>query len=167
MKNRGIDINLIKKMTRPKVASAPKLGKSFKTIICMQPDCNREVVVDSDAQSVICHICIAKMVGYDAVPTVSKKYTSEERKARKMIVAKKKVAQQAYKEKYKDFPRGWHKRLNYTHSDGKKYQNGIEVKEFTIKPRVIKKSSGMPRGWHLHKHFVHNGITYSYGKVVK
>jgi ribosomal protein S27E len=91
VKNRGIDINLIKKMTRPKVASAPKLGKSFKTIKCSQPTCSREVVVDSHAEAVICHICVAKMVGYDAVPTVSKKYTSEERKARKTAVTKKKA----------------------------------------------------------------------------
>lgn len=167
MSKRGIDPELIKSMTKPKSKVAPKLGKSFKTMNCSSPKCETKVQVDAASTAVVCHLCVTKMVGSTVPAVKSTKYTSDERKARKAIIAKKKADKLAYQEKYKDFPRGWWLKSTYTHSDGRKFQRGVEVKKFTVKVKEKVKPSGRPRGWHLHKHFVHEGVTYSFGKVVK
>lgn len=165
--SKHIDLSLIKKMTAAKVTNAPKLSKSsMKTMKCSTARCERVVPVDNETTSVVCHVCTTQMVGV-TTPTVSNKYTVEERKERKALIAKKKADKRAYQEKYKDFPKGWWLKSTYTHSDGRKFQRGKEVKKFTIKEKSVKEKSDMPRGWHLRKKFVHKGIKYSFGKAMK
>lgn len=162
----SINPQFIKKMMKPKIKAAPKLGKSFKTLSCSKCS-TTSVLVDQSASSVICHVCVTKMVGPTA-PTISvTKYSVAERKAKKAVIAKKKADIQAKRDLYKDFPKGWWLKAMYTHKDGRKFQRGVEVKKFTVKSKPVMEKSGRPRGWHLHKKFTYNGVTYSFGKEVK
>lgn len=98
---------------------ANRTGK-MKDLKCLF--CGREVSVDMNTRAVLCERCCTKLADAPALPTYLKKEVING----EVVTVK--------RESKTGFPRGWHLKKEYTHTDGSVWAKGKLV---TPAPTVI------------------------------
>lgn len=95
---------------------------AMKTIDCLA--CGNEMEVDHDIASGVCGVCMAVLAGPGAAPSTQR--SNGEPKIPKMTKAgvPRKRRGEGVKYQPSGFPRGWHFKIFYKHTDGKCYSKG-------------------------------------------
>lgn len=104
---------------------------NLKTISCLT--CHADVDVDKNTQSAVCASCTTRIAGAPAKPAT----VSKEPKMTKSGQPRKRRGE-GVKYVPSGFPRGWHFKKYYKHTDGKVYSKGKEVTD----PALIKRLQG-------------------------
>jgi hypothetical protein len=107
------------------------MAKNLHEISCLA--CCNDMMVDAGVETGICGDCMGKLVGAPVQRTAAAGTVKVPKLTKKGVPRKRRGEGVAYKPS--GFPRGWHFKLYYQHTDGKQYSKGKEI----TKPADIKR----------------------------
>lgn len=107
---------------KPVKSKAKYVKRGFHTVNCLI--CHAGVEVDRDTRAVACGSCVARVI-----PGPVHKPVKAPPKEPKLTKSGKPRAKRGEGKKYvpSGFPRGWHFKVLYKHTDGKYYSRGKEI----------------------------------------
>lgn len=99
-------------------------NKNLTLVSCLA--CKDDVMVDAGVSSAICGSCMTKLVGAPAKPA-TQNGVRVPKLTKKGVPRKRRGEGTPYKPS--GFPRGWHFKIYYKHTDGKVYSKGKEISD--------------------------------------
>lgn len=112
-------------------------NKNLKLVPCLA--CGNDVTVDAGVSTAICGSCMVKIAGPSAIPQTSSARVRVPKLTKKGVPRKRRGEGQPYKPT--GFPRGWHFKIYYKHTDGTEWSRGKPIKGKAVdKAKALQKA---------------------------